>query len=333
MHEVTNNLPNPFRDPFRVEIYERELRVIAVKKPPSPSIERATALPNAEKKPAHYTPDMFQLGNLRHREWLSGYTPIVFDQEQVAPRRKAGDITYFSRKSRMRLFRKFNRMNTRGLSAPVFITLTTRHGECSPADFQYRFRKSFLPALKRIVPGLVYIWRLEPHRSGYPHYHMLVWSKNRELNLESEYWKRRIRRSWRDAIGQHDRAAELYSCKVVALKSMRQITRYLSKYMAKEDDDRGRKIKGRRWAVSDSFSCCPITAFSLTQSEEERLWKIAKRLLLERGKSKLVEKLELFRGYGWSIWTDRDQVVSMFAEIGNFMPLNAWELYDPPPDQ
>src|SRR5699024_12126933 len=105
-------------------------------------------------------------------------------------------------------------------------------------------------------------------------YLMIFWTYDKKRALRSEFYKRKIRRAWRNAINQHDRSAELYACDIEPLGSFKKAMQYVSKYLAKEDDNIGRKIKGRRWAVSKSLPCRTITEVNLTQAQFEDVKQI-----------------------------------------------------------
>lgn len=255
--------------------------------------------------------------------------------DNKAPERFAGDIQSFSRKSRMRLFRKFNRLNTKYLSKAIFVTCTASPEAIDPEEFPKVFGKQFLKFIRSKVPRCVYLWRLEPHKNGRPHFHMMIWSELTDHNLHSEYWKKQFRKEWRRLIGDHSRAAELYSCKIENIKSMQKMQVYLSKYMAKEDTTESQKIRGRRWAVSENFPQCPITCFEISDSEEQRLWKIAEAVLRRKGKGDLADKMSEFRNFGWSLWIPAEKAGNLLRLIGYYMIDNALESYGtrPPPEE
>lgn len=202
----------------------------------------------------------------------------------VPPKRSKNDITNFSKKSRFRMIRKMNRVQARKLSKPLFITLTARQKTFTPEKLQYQFQKSFLPKLKKVIPGACYMWKLEPHKSGKPHFHMLVWSRAGKLNINTKYWKQKIRLAWRDAINQHDRAAQLYACKIEGLVSEKNAFHYLSKYMLKESGPNEPDFFGRRWGASKNLPINPIKEITLSRKGVNRLMGTIRVLLAHRGK-------------------------------------------------
>lgn len=279
-----------------------------------------------------------------HDSWYNPHNPIkftlqVFEHElnviapdpihspTPPPKRKKNDIKRFSRKSRLRVLRKFNQLSTSVLSTPIFITLTTRHDSMKPEDFRHYFQKSFLPSLKNIIPDLVYAWRLEPHQDGYPHIHMFAWSWNEESNLASQYYKRQIRDAWSEAMGDFSPAFRRYSTKVKRVGSHRKAMSYVSKYVAKEqapDDD---QLVGRRWAVSTNFPASPITEVYLSRSQAEKLKKIAKRLLKNKGGyyEKAAKNLDEYKN--WFLWLSLDEIKWLLIQIGHSPGANAIDRY------
>ncbi|NIT57064.1 MAG: hypothetical protein GWN00_12770 [Aliifodinibius sp.] len=225
------------------------------------------------------------------------------------PKRRKGDITRFSKKSRLRVLRKFNQLRTKQLSDPIFISFAAKHRGFSHEKFQECFRRSFLPKLKKIIPNLVYAWRLEPHRDGYPHYHMFAWSWDKDRKLSSQYYKRQIRDAFSESIGDFSLPARRYGIDIEKIHNKRKAFSYISKYLAKEDDPTGSEIEGRRWATSTNFPAVPITSFTLSRNQYAEFEKIAKKLLRAKGGryKKLAEQMEDFNDV--FIWLDLDEII------------------------
>lgn len=243
------------------------------------------------------------------------------------PRRKEGDITRFSKSSRLRVMRKMNRVQGQLLGTPIFITLTHRHGSHTAREFQYCFLKKFAPRLKEIVPEIALMWRLEPHRNGKPHYHLIVWSYRKKIKLESEYYKRQIRQAWRDSIDQHDRAAELYSCKIEALGSHRKAMHYVSKYVAKEDSSESSKIEGRRWGTSRSLPVGAITEVNLTREQYEDLKNIVRTILKANDKPEgLISTILDDSKMMWT-WLSPDEIEAVLEYLNLPPPINQYKAY------
>lgn len=266
---------------------------------------------------------------------------IITPKRQVSssppPKRKESDIHTFSRKSRIRVLHKFNRLQTKVLSAPIFGTCTARHNSLSPEEFQYKFLKEFLPQLQKIIPNLVYAWRLEPHKDGYPHYHWFAWSWDQERNLNSQYYKRKIRSLWKSIIDDNSYSAGKYACKIVGVKSFRKAMAYVSKYMCKEDDEKAAKIRGRRWAVSTNFPASPITEISLSKKHLDKLKKVAKAFCWAKG-GHLAKSVDYLDSDGeWFLWIGIDEIIELLSGCDSTFVPSSLEWYkssgkNSPPD-
>lgn len=271
----------------------------------------------------------------------------VTRKKQRAPKRKKGDITTFSRKSRLRLLRIFNRLHLVCLGDPIFITLTAR-----PECFQYRaqwlpekyqdkphnyiFRKEFLPMLQSIVPEAAYIWKMEPHKSGQAHYHLMVWSQKKARKLHSEYYKRRIRRLWRSCIDDDSRSAELYSCKIKDINSERRCFSYMTKYIMKEENHETAEIKGRRWGRSRDLPISPITEVAVSKTAYERIKEFAINHIKSR-KSNAEDYIQHIEDGGdFFMWLDEETIMELLrkanrsAEASQYSRFKKTGSTDPP---
>lgn len=263
------------------------------------------------------------------------------------PKRQKGDITTFSRKSRLRLLRIFNRLQLVCLGDPIFITLTARP-ECFeyrrqwlPEEFRdvphnYIFRKEFLPVLKNIIPELHYIWKMEPHKSGQAHYHLMAWSGKKARKLSSQYYARKIRKLWRNLIDDHSRSAELYSCKIKPVNSERRAFSYMNKYIMKEESHDTADIPGRRWGRSQNLPVNPITEVALRKEHYERIRDFCIELIKNR-KSNSEDYIEhILEGGSWFMWLDQETIANLLRRSGRLAEANKYERFlktgstDPP---
>lgn len=268
---------------------------------------------------------------------VSVSTPPPVSPSTPPPKRTAGDIDTFSRKSRIRVFQAFNRLQSQLLGKPIFITLTSRHGELDAEEFQYRFHKKFLPGLKDIIPKCCYIWRLQPHKNGKPHYHLIVWSFRPELTLESRFYGKQIRRLWRNCINQHDKAAQLYSCKIEPVGGQRKTFQYVSRYVAKEDAGKALEIPGRRWGRSLNFPASPIAEITISGEVYNRLLEIVKVVLKSRSKQTDWLDERVNDSFGWFVWLTSQEIVAILDYISCHVGLSRYKRYletgNPEPSQ
>jgi len=272
-----------------------------------------------------HNPTLFTI-EIYERE-LNVIAPKPVSSDSPPPKRKRNDINSFSRKSRLRVLRKFNQLSTRVLSEPIFITLTTRHGSCSPEEFRSTFQSKFLTGLRKIIPDAVYAWRLEPHADGYPHIHMFTWSWRQEATLKSRYYKDQLRDLWSQCMDDYSPAFRRHGCKIIPIRSHRKAMSYVSKYVAKEQDEANDSLHGRRWAVSTNFPASPITEIHLSRDRAKQLKKIAKRLLRSKGGDNIerAEMLDEFRN--WFVWLSLDEMIWILTELGHHPGASALERY------
>ena len=89
-------------------------------------------------------------------------------------------------------------------------------------------RTKFLNVLRNRYPGINYVWILEPHETGYPHCHLVVF---REF---SENEQQEIKRLWSEKYqaGSYKRGIEVTSKR--SDESIQSIRNYLMKYMTKQ---------------------------------------------------------------------------------------------------
>lgn len=88
------------------------------------------------------------------------------------PSSKRGRITAFSEASRRRL-RGFVHSLRRDAES-TFLTLTW-HRFCPDPEEAKRALDTFLKRMRRRFPGASAVWKLEPQKRGFPHYHLLVY--------------------------------------------------------------------------------------------------------------------------------------------------------------
>ena len=89
-------------------------------------------------------------------------------------------------------------------------------------------RTKFLNVLRNRYPGKNYVWVLEPHETGYPHCHLVVFHKF------SDTEQNEIKRLWSEKYqaGSYDRGIEVTSKR--SDESIQSIRNYLMKYMTKQ---------------------------------------------------------------------------------------------------
>lgn len=140
--------------------------------------------------------------------------------------KQRGDVVGFSHNSRMRLLRKFSRLQSpesKGYRSKVsFLTLTTR-AHLHPRVIKNLAQKLF-KRISRKYPRLSIIWRLEFQKRGAPHLHCVLYN----APWVDRFW---LVTCWSQLIEQKNPIVDLRR-----VKGHRQLTSYVSKYVAKVGD-------------------------------------------------------------------------------------------------
>lgn len=209
-------------------------------------------------------------------------------------------ITVFSRKSRKRMIETMAKI--RGdCNGMKFITLTYRDEEyfgdsLDPSDFQAHLN-TFMEEIERFFPNAGIIWRKEykPRKSGdfagkiAPHAHLIVkdFIQNDETALEwvSKRWSRITGAGGRDALARVD---------VQTAKNRKHAYSYLSKYVAKVDDENETEISeffhnhkgkiGRHWGVRGNFDLSEGLTITLSYDEAIDLKRMIRSWLKSKKK-------------------------------------------------
>lgn len=268
--------------------------------------------------------DMFKLdypdslnGRKDKASW-SGGTPVEKFEESFGgvigisiPRAgisKRGVISGFSRSSRKRMIELMARIRESG--DMYFVTMTydddswLRSGGNHQVDFE-AFRRRF----ERQFPTFKAIWRLEikERLSGtligqqVPHFHLLIWT-NRS---DSDAWKEAFAESlqawgvlaWGAILGTAHPDFERYGFHVGQVRSRKHAASYVSKYLAKCDEDN--LPCGRRWGRIGKFNTSCSEIVLLTDDETIELRRLVKRWLRNRNAnfSRRFAKLSTQKGF------------------------------------
>ncbi|MDZ7659639.1 hypothetical protein [Fodinibius sp.] len=231
-----------------------------------------------------------------------------FKKVNQPPKREAGDIKGFSRKSRLRLLKKTNRVDHENKSKPYFVTLT--YPERYPVDREeYKSDlDTFLKRLKRAAGDVEYLWRLEAQKRGAPHYHLLLYIE-RDINLSlfkkwvSQNWFEVVQRNWDIKDGKHLRAGT--NCK--RINDFRQASYYVSKYMAKTDDEK-LKNQGRYWGASRGWE--DFIAEDKLEGKELIIFRRIIRNYLKRKSPAMARKVA--RGGSIEIWAPKSFIIRAY---------------------
>lgn len=141
-----------------------------------------------------------------------------------------GAVRVFSKASRRRLLRFLHMIDRERSGTPLFVTLTyPREWPGDPRRWK-RDLHAWLDRLRRSMPGVWCVWRLEPQRRGAPHYHLLLFGVAR-LSID---W---LSLTWYQVVGSGDERHLRAGTQVQQVDSWRRVIRYAAKYLAKETSD------------------------------------------------------------------------------------------------
>lgn len=202
--------------------------------------------------------------------------------KQKAPQKGGGvrgKITGFSRSSRRRFMYTMAKVDQRGV-LPLFATLTYPDEWVVDRDRMERDFRAMRRRIKR--KGWGSFWRREwkPRESGlhvgeyYPHYHLLVWGVTLQEFIP---W---VTVAWWEVCGRLSENHLKAGTNVRSPNSWRQVTAYVSKYMAKlERMPEGFESLGRSWGVinREAIPWSEIDAATVGMPEVHTLFRYMRR--------------------------------------------------------
>lgn len=146
-----------------------------------------------------------------------------------------GNVSAFSRSSRLRLLQKMATIKANGLNA-VFLTLT--YGQEFPAPRQAkRHLDSFLKRISRRYANVSAIWRMEFQKRGAPHFHLLLFNLPFVQKEHISLW-------WGEVVGVQFWDTASFPIRppftrIEKLYSQKHAARYVAKYVAKVEGANG----------------------------------------------------------------------------------------------
>jgi len=188
-------------------------------------------------------------------------------------------VAGFTRASRSRLLAKMNQIAAGELTCrPLFVTLTYPRQLLPDWKWAKYQLHHFLVSLFRKFGALPVLWRMEHQDDGAIHYHLMVFQQP----YISWWW---IAHTWDALIGNQVSPLDSASTQVRRMRSWRQASYYLSKYIAKQTYLGEMDIcHGRHWGCRH-WSLLPVHRvwLGLTESAGYALRRWLRRLRLARG--------------------------------------------------
>lgn len=212
------------------------------------------------------------------------------------------NISKFSRASRRRLLRKVARLDRNVL--PLFLTMTYPSSyPDDPTEWKRHLNDVWAKRLKRKHPQAGYIWRLEFQKRGAPHFHLLVYGVDSEI----EIFRRWLSESWYDVVASDDEKHLRAGTNARQTRSAHGAMVYLAKEIAKtkqaDISDTFPDGVGRWWGVKfkDKLPWSEVEHISISDQDADRLIRLMRRHA--RLKSREYHKLSVF--CDGALWSNR----------------------------
>lgn len=210
---------------------------------------------------------------------------------------KRGEVNGFSHASRLRMMELLNSIDRSKVAEIFFTTHTVPRGE---RDFKgiERDRRLWVKRFERQFPGMASIvWKKEPHKSGTPHLHGLVfwWVKPPSLG-EFRAWNDA---AWADVVKSVNPAHRDRGCRVERMRGWGGVVHYASKYIGKTSEV-AVKESGRIWGVHNRKLLAVSISEEVLEPEVGKRMRRTLRKLQERKKSHWQERIQRKDGgYFW----------------------------------
>lgn len=169
----------------------------------------------------------------RDRRWRGG------------PRGVRGKIRGISRASRLNASEKIHEIDRSKVVESWFGTNTVPGGECSWLRMSALI-DDWSQKLAEAFPGQFYLfWRKEPHGSGAPHLHFLIfWLRKPPKMKRFRFWNDN---TWADLVKSPNPAHRRVGCRVEQMRSWEGVASYLASYLTKNAEFYSEECTGRMW--------------------------------------------------------------------------------------
>lgn len=207
--------------------------------------------------------------------------------------RRRGNVRGFSKRSRKRLIEFMARVRLSG--AMFFVTLT--YPDVFPVEDPEQWDRhfeAFRDRFERRFPTYRAIWRKEfqDRKSGLykgqiaPHFHLIIFTNidpdTGHMDAIADTLYGELSPMWHEVVNSYDPEHLRHGAHVAAVRSRKHAYAYVSKYVAKIEDDNYEF--GRRWGRIGRFNTDPSIEIMLNREEYFQLRRIIKRWLKKRGR-------------------------------------------------
>jgi hypothetical protein len=206
------------------------------------------------------------------------------------PMRRGGGIREkvrgFSRTSRRNLLRRLASINRSAFRAfkgrMIFVTLTYPHEYPEDPELCKRHLKAFRKRLQRKFGTFAAFWRMGIQERGALHFHVLLFV-GPSLGSVGKL-RRFISSSWYEVTGKVSEGHLRAGTRVEAVKRWKQVTSYVERYMAREEEFPEGLQTGRIWGVWNE-ELLPVRWKTVQDSLRDafRIRRIYRRLARKKG--------------------------------------------------
>lgn len=207
------------------------------------------------------------------------YHPDSTIPNSQPPERQDNDIKDFSKKSRQRLFQFFNKIHYSSYGIPIFLSLTWHYDSPDNKKSIKGFLRAYVKRLKRCLIDFDYIWKFEYQKRGVPHFHMILFPKNKNDSFNVDLIKPEIKKHWMELKQCKCNFCKEYSVHVVKCESLKMSLSYIAKEIAKVQDTYQDHDLGRIWGASQNFRLTKLDELKITLNEFEQFINLAIDLL------------------------------------------------------
>jgi len=190
----------------------------------------------------------------------AGYIP----PQNTPPDREDFDIKEFSKKSRMKLFTIFNKINYSQYGIPLFISATWHYDSPGEMKTIKLFLKKFRQMLEKFLPPFHYIWKLEYQKRGIPHFHILIFPLQPDQKFYTPEIERLIKIKWMQLKKCKCAHCKNYSIKTIECKTRLMSIAYIAKEIAKVEERYEEHDLGRIWGTSQDLKINMTDEFKTT---------------------------------------------------------------------
>lgn len=185
-----------------------------------------------------------------------------------------GKIKGISRASSLNASEKINEIDRAKVLATWFGTNTIPPGECTWLRMS-ELIDDWAQKLAEWFPGQFYLfWRKEPHKSGAPHLHFLIfWLRKPPKLKRFRYLNENL---WADLVKSSNPAHRRVGCRVEEMRSWEGVAAYLAAYLTKNAENYSEEFTGRMWGERNK-KFKPVTIAGVVVPAE--LGKRAHRIL------------------------------------------------------